>query len=229
MPIRRGEPMRPPAFPADRHAHRTTAPATPSRRTSKTCGIIGQGDSVFQCSRAFGFVHPGVVATVNTRRITRDDLARDCLRHFGKEVLESMVNKQLIMRECRQRGITVTRSEVNAEIEGMARRFKIPVDQWLKMLKQERNVSPEQYANDIIWPTIALRKLAGDQLSVSEQELRTEFDMQYGEQIRVRLIATRDLQKRRICGRKRGQSAQFRQPRQREVGRHRQREREGSD
>ena len=53
---------------------------------------------------------------------------------------------------------------MNAEIEEMAARFKIPVDQWLKMLKQERNVSPEQYADDIIWPTIALRKLAGEQL-----------------------------------------------------------------
>jgi len=138
---------------------------------------------------------PAVVATVNTRRITREDLARDCLRHFGKEVLESMVNKRLIMSECQRRGVKVTRGEVNAEIERMAARFKIPVDQWLKMLKQERNVSPQQYADDIIWPTIALRKLAGEQLSVSQTEVRAEFETQYGEQISVRLIAASDLQR----------------------------------
>ena len=57
------------------------------------------------------------MATVNTKRITREDFARDCLRHFGKEVLESMVNKRLITLECQRRGITVTRREVNAEIE----------------------------------------------------------------------------------------------------------------
>ncbi len=132
---------------------------------------------------------PAVVAAVNTRRITREDLARDCLRHFGKEVLESMVNKRLIMLECQHRGIKVTRHEVNAEIEDMANRFKIPVNQWLKMLKQERHVSAEQYAEDIIWPTIALRKLAGEQISVSEEEVRAEFETQYGEQIKVRLIS----------------------------------------
>ena len=43
----------------------------------------------------------------------------------------------------------------------MAKSFSLPVDQWLKLLKQEREVQPEQYANDIIWPTLALRKLAG--------------------------------------------------------------------
>ena len=140
---------------------------------------------------------PVVVATVNTKRIGREDLARDCLRHFGKEVLESMVNKRLIMLECQRRGIKVTRREVNDEIEEMAARFKIPVDQWLKMLKQERNVSPEQYADDIIWPTIALRKLAGEQLTVSDEEVRAEFDTQYGERIKVRLIAAGSLQKAR--------------------------------
>ena len=173
---------------------------------------------------------PAVVATVNTQRITREDLARDCLRHFGKEVLESMVNKRLIMLECQQQGITVTRSEVNAEIEGMAKRFKIPVDQWLKMLKQERNVSPEQYADDIIWPTIALRKLAGEQLRVSDEEVRTEYDTQYGEQIKARLIAVGDLQKaKELRARAAANPEQFRQPRQGVFGRLRQRERQGSD
>ncbi len=65
------------------------------------------------------------------------------------------------------------------------------------MLKQERNVSAEQYADDIIWPTIALRKLAGEQLTVSDEEVRAEFDTQYGEQIKVRLIAASTPQKAR--------------------------------
>ena len=70
-----------------------------------------------------------------------------------------------------------------------SKRFNIPVDQWLKLLKQERNVTPEQYANDIIWPTLALRKLAGERLTVSREELVKEFETQYGEAVRVRLIA----------------------------------------
>ena len=38
------------------------------------------------------------------------------------------------------------------------------------------NVTPEQYANDIIWPTLALRKLAGERLTVTRDELVREFE-----------------------------------------------------
>ncbi len=138
---------------------------------------------------------PKFVATVNTKRIERSDLAAECLHRFGKEVLESMVNKQLIVEECRRRGITVTREEVNAEIERLAKKFRIPVDQWLKMLKQERNVTPRQYADDIIWPMLALRKLAGPRLNVTRAELVREFETQYGMAVRVRLIAVGSLEK----------------------------------
>jgi parvulin-like peptidyl-prolyl isomerase len=132
---------------------------------------------------------PAIVATVNNQRIAREDLAKDCLRHCGKEVLESMVNKMLIAEECHRQGITVTRREVDAEIQRMSKRFNIPVDQWLKMLKQERNVTPEQYANDIIWPTLALRKLAGGRLTITREELYDEFETQYGDMVRARLIS----------------------------------------
>lgn len=136
-----------------------------------------------------------VVATVNGEDISRDDLARECLRHYGKEVLESLVNKYLIVIECQRRGITVGQEEVNAEIQRIAKRFGLPVDQWLKMLKQERGIKPAQYAGEIIWPTLALRKLAGQKLQVSAAELQKEYEMYYGPAVKVRLIACQDLQK----------------------------------
>lgn len=138
---------------------------------------------------------PEVVAAVNSRRITRKDLARECLMHYGEDVLESMFNKKLIADECSRRGISVTRDEVNAEIERMAKRFNIPVDQWLTMLEQERNVTAAQYADDIIWPTLALRKLAGDQLTITREELAKEFETRYGEAVRARLIAVSRMEK----------------------------------
>ena len=138
---------------------------------------------------------PPVVATVNTQKISREDLQGECLRHYGTEVLESMVNRHLIVQECRRQGIRVTRADVDAEIERMAKQFGIPVDQWLKMLKQERNITAAQYANDIIWPTLALRKLAGGKLTVTREELAKEFETQYGEAIRARLIAVSDPQR----------------------------------
>ena len=79
----------------------------------------------------------------------------------------------------------------------MVKPFNIPVEQWLKLLKQERNVTPAQYANDCIWPTLALRKLAGERLSISREELVKEFETQYGEAVRARLIAVSSPEKAR--------------------------------
>jgi len=129
-----------------------------------------------------------VVATVNGEDITRQQLAKECLLHYGSEVLESMVNKHLIEAECRRRGVTVTQEEVRAEIERLARRFGLPVDQWLKMLHQERGIHPAQYAQDIIWPTLALRKLASNQLIITPEEINREFQARYGPAVKVRLI-----------------------------------------
>ena len=143
---------------------------------------------------------PAIVATVNTQRITREDLAGECRHRHGKEVLEAMVNKYLIVEECRRRNVSVTRAEVDAEIDRMVKHFNISVEQWLKVLKQEKNITPAQYANDYIWPTLALRKLAGDGLKVSRDELVREYETLYGEAVRCRLIAVtsperaRDLQ-----------------------------------
>jgi parvulin-like peptidyl-prolyl isomerase len=138
---------------------------------------------------------PPIVATVNTQRITREDLARECRRRHGKEVLEAMVNKHLIVEECRGRGISVTRAEVDAEIERLAKPF-MPVEQWLKLLKQERNITPAQYA-DGIWTMLALRKLAGERLTISREELVREFETQYGDAVRARLIAVSSPEKAR--------------------------------
>jgi len=138
---------------------------------------------------------PQVVAVVNGRQISRNELGGECLRHYGEDVLESLVNKLLIAQECKRRNIVVTRAEVDGEIERLAQRFGLPRDQWLKMLKTERGINPAQYASDIIWPTLALRRLAGERLKVTREELTKAYETKYGSAVRCRLIACKDPEK----------------------------------
>ena len=133
-----------------------------------------------------------VVAVVNGQRVSREELGRECLRHYGKAVLESLINKLLIAQECKRRNIVVTREEVDGEIKRMAGRFSLPVEQWMKMLEKERGINPAQYASDIIWPTLALRRLAGQRLEVSREELVKAYETQYGSAVDARLISCRD-------------------------------------
>ena len=133
-----------------------------------------------------------VAALVNGVRITRAELAQECLRLFGESILESVVNKTLIVDYCAAHKLEVTKQEVNDEIDRTAERFAVPKDEWLKMLQTERGISPQQYANDIVWPTVALRKIAANQIQPTEKEIAEAYQTQFGPAVQCRLIAFND-------------------------------------
>lgn len=121
-------------------------------------------------------------------QIPLDVVAKECLLRIGNDVLDSMLNRAVIQLACEERGIKVTQPEVEQEIFRIAAQFKIPVENWLAMLQQERNISPEQYSQDIIWPMLALKKLAGTEVHVSEADLHKAFTRHYGPRVKCRMI-----------------------------------------
>ena len=102
-----------------------------------------------------------------------------------------------ILVSCQKRNIVITDEQVEAEIERMAGKFSVPKDQWVKLLEKERGIPPQRYARDIIWPTLALRELAKDQLKITRQELDQAFESEFGPAVKVRLIAMEDAAKAR--------------------------------
>ena len=58
-----------------------------------------------------------VAASVNGQPITRIELIRELEKKSGKQTLDSLVTKNLILQEMRKKNITVTDAEVNAEMK----------------------------------------------------------------------------------------------------------------
>lgn len=133
-----------------------------------------------------------VLAVVNGEQIGRQELATECLRRYGEEVLETLVNRQVIMQACQQRGVNVTERDVEDEITRLAKKFKIPKDRWLAMLLQERGISEEQYRQEIMWPTLALRALAANKLDITDDDMRRAFESEFGAKVKVRIITVKD-------------------------------------
>lgn len=130
-----------------------------------------------------------VMAIVNGKDISRKDLAQACIQRHGEKVLESLVNKRLILNHCEKRGVAVTAEDISAEIDRMAKRFRLSRDKWLEMLQQERGISAQEYARDIVWPTLALRRLAADQIRPTAAEIDEAYEREYGETVSARMIA----------------------------------------
>ncbi len=133
-----------------------------------------------------------VVAVVNADPITRKTLADQALQRYGSDVLDNMVNRYLILQECTHKGIEVTNEEVADEIRRLAGKFGLTLESYLTLLQEERDISPNQYSREIIWPMLALRRLVANEVQVTDEEFNRAFIAQFGEAVKCRLIMVSD-------------------------------------
>jgi foldase protein PrsA len=134
-------------------------------------------------------VNPGdPIALVNGQAISRQQLADECVAREGKKILDTLINRVLIEQALRRQKLDVTAAEIDEEIDNVARRFGINREGWLRTLDKERNISPTQYAREIIYPALALRKLCAGKVQVTPKDLQDAFEAQYGDKIRCRMI-----------------------------------------
>lgn len=186
-----------PAAAAPRPSLPTGAPATSQPGAGRPAGAAAAGGSASAlpaANTAPSTKKPNaatlqVMAVVNGQQITRADLGRECIRRYGEEVLESLINRQLITNACQARGIQITEQDVSAEIDQISTRFGLDRSRWLQLLEQERGFTEEQYKREVVWPMLALRKLAAAEIQISQEDLQKAFEAEFGPRVRCRLIA----------------------------------------
>lgn len=135
------------------------------------------------------------IAIVNGQIITREQLADECVARKGKEILETLINRQLIDQALKASKQEVTAAEIDQEIDNVAQQFGIGRDAWLRTLDKERGITPYQYARDIIYPALAMRKLSAGRVQVTPEDLKNAFEAQYGAKLRCRMIMVDKLNK----------------------------------
>ncbi len=138
---------------------------------------------------------PGVVALVNGRKITERMLAEQCISSYGNLVLDVEINRQLLEQALKQRKLQVLRQDLDLEIARTADSYGFikpdgspDVAAWFRKVTQETNVSVDLYVRDAIWPTVALKKLVGETIQVSEEDMQKGFESHYGPRVEVLAI-----------------------------------------
>lgn len=135
------------------------------------------------------------VGKVNGEAITYEELAKECIERHGAEVLENVIHRKLIQQACSQAGTAVSADEVNTEIVRISKKFGLAQDQWEKMLLAERGLTPIQYRRDVIWPMLALKKLAGKEASITREMLYEAYEDTYGPRAQVKMIVLDNLRR----------------------------------
>ena len=138
---------------------------------------------------------PVIVATVNGTTISRDELAALCMKRCGSDVLDSVLNKTLILQACQAQQVVITQKAVDEEVEQIAAKFSLSTPLYLKLIEDQRDIVPEQYMSDVIWPMLALRALARDKVQVTQSDVDKAYQAEFGPKIQVRMIAVTDASK----------------------------------
>lgn len=141
-----------------------------------------------QMAQKLAQLHQRPVARVGKQVVTYNMVAEECFVRHGEEILDSIVNRLMIHQACQERGLEVSNAEVDAEVMKIAQKFNLTPENWYSMLKAERNLSPLQYRRDVIWPMLALKKLAGDTVDATNEDLQKAFETSYGPRVQARMI-----------------------------------------
>jgi foldase protein PrsA len=128
------------------------------------------------------------MALVNREPITWEMVAREAIDRHGEDVLDNLINRMIIQQECERRNVRVTDAEVQQEVVRIAGKFNLAVETWYQMMNSERGMNVEQYHRDVIWPMLALKKLAGTEITVTPEELQHAFEKHYGPRVEARWI-----------------------------------------
>ncbi len=128
------------------------------------------------------------LAVVNDQPITRQQIADECMRRFGKEVLQEIVNKFLVNEELKKKNIVLTEQDVIEEIANEARKLGWTSERWLEVISTNRNLTIDRIKNDYVWNKLALRTLVADQIQVSRRELEEQMAFEFGSKVQVRQI-----------------------------------------
>jgi len=133
------------------------------------------------------------VGRVNGQSISYEALAQECIERHGSEVLKNVINRTLIQQACAEAGVTVADAEVEQEIVQISKKFGLPVDQWEKMLQAERGLTSLQYRRDVIWPMLALKKLAGQEVTITREMMQEAYTDNYGPRVKARMMVLHNM------------------------------------
>ncbi|MDR2171015.1 MAG: peptidylprolyl isomerase [Planctomycetaceae bacterium] len=139
--------------------------------------------------------NPGVAAIVNNHPVTTDVLATYCLKRYGKDVLTDMINRLIIVQECRKRKIVITEKDIDVELRQMAIK-NLPlkndgqpdIERWMKLAMEESGMSAQVYRTNTVFPILALKQLAKDNIEITETDLQKSHESNFGEKIRCRAV-----------------------------------------
>jgi parvulin-like peptidyl-prolyl isomerase len=142
---------------------------------------------------------PGVAAIVAGKPVTLAQLADECIARHGAEVLDGEINRKILQQELNKKKAVVGGDDIEAEVVRAAEAYgyltkdgQPDKEAWLKAVVEQDGATVDLYVRDAVWPSVALKKLVGGSVQVTEEDLQKGFESNYGERVEVQAIVLSD-------------------------------------
>jgi parvulin-like peptidyl-prolyl isomerase len=142
---------------------------------------------------------PGVATTVNGQPVTMRQIEEECLVRFGRDVLQSEINRTLIMQRLQQVGEAVTEQDLQQEIARAARDYGVlkadgtpDIEKWKSYVTQNDSSKAEIYIQDEVWPTVAMKKIVARDVQVTDEDMQKGFEANFGPRVEVLAVVLQD-------------------------------------
>ncbi len=137
---------------------------------------------------SFGEV-PRVIAYVyGNVPITREEFGDYLIQRYGAERLELFVNKRILEIEAARKKITVTSTELDADIAKLLRESDISKSDFVSKILKRYGMTYEEFREDMTRMRLLGAKMCRDQIQVSEEDLRKLYENRYGRKAEIQVI-----------------------------------------
>ena len=145
---------------------------------------------------------PGVAALVNGKKVLINQVAEQCITRFGKGMLDTEINRTILLQALKKAGRAVEENDLNSEISRAAKANgflkkdqSIDSAAWLRFATQGKPEREMFYIEDEVWPTVALKKIVSGAVEVTPADLKKSFEANFGPRVEVLWIEANDHRK----------------------------------
>lgn len=108
------------------------------------------------------------VASVNGRLISRSSLEKELETQAGREILDSLVTKELVLQEVKKQKVSVSQPELDEEVKKIE--SKLPKDQTLDQILVLQKLTRKQFLDQIRLQK-SVEKIISKDLVVTDKEI----------------------------------------------------------
>lgn len=128
------------------------------------------------------------VATLNGEDISRTEFGEYLIRKYGAKEIELFVNKKIIEQTATKAKVSVSEKELDAELTAEAKGISVTKDDFVKELLPKYGKTETEWREDVLRPRLLLAKLPGEELTVTDTDLKKLFERKYGEKREVEVF-----------------------------------------